>query len=322
MDPGEAGQICGELRPGHIGVRLPFAGVRQRHPAVVEAALHGFVAPVALQLALVKGLRADGVGREVDTVVFGRVIDRRGLGRDAAAQQKLLHSDEFIALGQQIVDGGQRAVDARAVDIVDEDDRAVKDASLNVLPDGLAVAVFPVLRVDRPVDEWGADDGADGLVRVAVGGADVGVLVAARGGDEGLDGVDLRLHGLRRAGVEIFVVVCMVCQLMALADDAPERLRPAGGVDAVDEERRVYAALGQTVEQVGGIFARAVVKRDGQQLRAAVLRLRGSGRQDQRGEQQQNQQQRYELMDRSHMGSPFCRHHSRIREKSKYPADF
>jgi len=38
--------------------------------------------------------------------------------------------------------------------------------------------------------------------------------------------------------------------------------------------------------------------------------------------QQQNQQQRYELMDRSHMGSPFCRHHSRIREKSKYPADF
>ena len=118
------------------------------------------------------------------------------------------------------------------------------------------------------------------------------------------------------------MVVCMVCQLMALADDAPERLRPAGGVDAVDEERRVYAALGQTVEQVGGIFARAVVKRDGQQLRAAVLRLRGSGRQDQRGEQQQNQQQRYELMDRSHMGSPFCRHHSRIREKSKYPADF
>ena len=53
-----------------------------------------------------------------------------------------------------------------------------------------------------------------------------------------------------------------------------------------------YAALGQTVEQVGGIFARAVVKRNGQQLRAAVLRLRGSGRQDQRGEQQQNQQQR------------------------------
>ena len=253
---------------------------------------------MALQLALVKGLRADGVGREVDAVVFGRVIDRRGLGRDAAAQQKLLHGDEFIALGQQIVDGGQRAVDARAVDIVDEDDRAVKDASLNVLPDGLAVAVFPVLRVDRPVDERGADDGADGLVRVAVGGADVGVLVAARGGDEGLDGVDLRLHGLRRAGVEIFVVVCMVCQLMALADDAPERLRPgglnprAGGVDAVDEERRVYAALGQTVEQVGGVFARAVVKRDGQQLRAAVLRLRGSGRQDQRGEQQQNQQQR------------------------------
>mgnify|MGYP000767057458 CR=1 FL=1 len=48
----------------------------------------------------------------------------------------------------QIVDGGQRAVDARAVDIVDEDDRAVKDASLNVLPDGLAVAVFPVLRVN------------------------------------------------------------------------------------------------------------------------------------------------------------------------------
>ncbi|MFR5762669.1 MAG: hypothetical protein ACLUFI_14790 [Oscillospiraceae bacterium] len=79
---------------------------------------------------------------------------------------------------------------------------------------------------------------------------------------------------------------------------------------------------GQTVEQVGGIFARAVVKRDGQQLRAAVLRLRGSGRQDQRGEQQQNQQQRYELMDRSHMGSPFCRHHSRIREKASIPRIF
>lgn len=64
----------------------------------------------------------------------------------------------------------------------------------------------------------------------------------------------------------------MVRKLVALVYDALQRLRPAGGVDAVDKKRRVNAALGKAVQKRAGIFAGPVVKRDGQQLRAAVLR--------------------------------------------------
>ena len=68
------------------------------------------------------------------------------------------------------------------------------------------------------------------------------------------------------------MIVCMVRKLVALVYDALQRLRPAGGVDAVDKKRRVNAALGKAVQKRAGIFAGPVVKRDGQQLRASVLR--------------------------------------------------
>ena len=100
--------------------------------------------------------------------------------------------------------------------------------------------------------------------------AQQGIPCGVSGGDERLHGADLIFDRLRGAGVEIFVIIRMVCQLVPFVYDALQRLRPAGGVDAVDEERRVHAAFSQTVEQVGGIFARAVVKRDGQQLRPAI----------------------------------------------------
>ena len=81
----------------------------------------------------------------------------------------------------------------------------------------------------------------------------------------------------------------MVCKLVALVHDALQRLRPAGGIDAVDKERRVYAALGKAVQQRTGIFAGSVVKRDGQQLRAAVLRPGRPRGQPQRRSQAQRQ---------------------------------
>lgn len=52
----------------------------------------------------------------------------------------------------------------------------------------------------------------------------------------------------------------------------PEALTPL-------TKRRVNAALGKAVQKRAGIFAGPVVKRDGQQLRAAVLRpVRPRGR--------------------------------------------
>ena len=81
----------------------------------------------------------------------------------------------------------------------------------------------------------------------------------------------------------------MVCQLMALVYDALQRLRPAGSIDAVDKKRRVNTALRKAVEQRTGILAGAVVKRNGQQLRAAVLRPGRPRRQAQRCQQAQRQ---------------------------------
>ena len=81
----------------------------------------------------------------------------------------------------------------------------------------------------------------------------------------------------------------MVRELVALVYDALQRLRPAGGVDAVDKECGVYAALGKAVEQRAGIVARPVVKRNGQQLRAAVLRRgcpRGNAQRQQEAQRQ------------------------------------
>ena len=225
-----------------------------------------------LDAALVKRLLADRIGGQIDPVVFCRIIDCRRLGRYAAPQQQVLHRDELIALGQQIVDRGQRTVHAGLVNVMDQNDRAVKDTGFDIAAHRLCIAVLPVFRVDRPVDQRRGHDGFDRFVRVAVGGADIRVFVASGGGDERLHGADLICDRLRGAGVKVFVIVCMVCKLVALVYDALQRLRPAGGVDAVDKKRRVNAALGKAVQKRAGIFAGPVVKRDGQQLRAAVLR--------------------------------------------------
>ena len=148
MDTRESGKIGGKFRPGNECVGLPLARVRQRHPAIVQTGLHGSVAPMRLDLALVERLLPDGVGRQIDAVVLCRVINRRRLGRYAAPQQQVLHGDEFIALGHQIVDCGERAVHTGFVNIMDQNDRAVENAGLNIAADCLRVAVFPVLRVN------------------------------------------------------------------------------------------------------------------------------------------------------------------------------
>ena len=88
------------------------------------------------------------------------------------------------------------------------------------------------------------------------------------------------------------MVVRMVCQLVSVADDALQRLRPARGIDAVDKEGRVDAPLGKAVKQLARVFAGAVIKGDRPQLRTAVLHLRRADRQRQRGRKQQSQQQR------------------------------
>ena len=83
MDTRESGKIGGKFRPRNECVGLPLARVRQRHPAVVQAGLHGGVAPVHLDAALVKRLLADRIGGQIDPVVFCRIIDCRRLGRYA-----------------------------------------------------------------------------------------------------------------------------------------------------------------------------------------------------------------------------------------------
>ena len=69
-------------------------------------------------------------------------------GPDPPAQKKVPDGDEFVALGEQLIDGRERAVDARFIDIMDKDDCAVIASVQNVPADGVGVMVLPVLRVD------------------------------------------------------------------------------------------------------------------------------------------------------------------------------
>ena len=125
-------------------------------------------------------------------------------------------------------------------------------------------------------------NGPDSLIRIAVGRADIGVFFAACGCDERLYAVDFPLDGFSGAGVEILMIVCMVCQLVALVHNAAERFRPAGGVYAVDKEGGMDAALRQPVKKLPSVFTGAVVKGNCQQLCAAVLWLCRADRQSQR----------------------------------------
>ena len=291
-------------------VRQPATVRVRRQPAALHAEAERVIAPVRGQLVLVVIFGADLLGTEVDAVVLRVVIDLPGLGRDAAALKKIFHCDELV---QQLVDRGQRAGNTRLVDVMDEDDRAVVGPADDVVADSVRIAVFPVQRVDRPVDERHGDIGTDGLVRVAVGRADVGRVVAARGGDQLLHGGDLLadLRGGER--VEIGVIISMVRKLVPLVHNALQRLRVVRGAVARDEECRLHAARGQLVEQSRRVWPWAVVKRDGQQLRPAIqtfcLTNWGETGQNRR-QKQQNGQNSLPFPHGKHLDS--STHHSRI----------
>lgn len=64
------------------------------------------------------------------------------LQRDAAATEQLVHRNEFIALGLQLVNGHQDAVHRGGVDVVRQHDRAVKGSLDDVRADGTALRYF------------------------------------------------------------------------------------------------------------------------------------------------------------------------------------
>ena len=149
---------------------------------------------------------------------------------------------------------------------MDKDDCAVIASVQNVPADGVGVMVFPVLRVDRPVDERSLCRVPHGLVRVSVGRADVGRIIAARSGNERLRLADLACDFAARQRIEVFVVLRVACQLVPLRDDAPQRFGVALCAVAGDEERRLYVARSQLIEKHGCIRAGAVIKCDGDEL--------------------------------------------------------
>ena len=126
------------------GARMPDAAALGSADETVAARAHAAAAQFnfyayPLTMGLMIGL----------TLIYRRLRGgNRRLGRYAAPQQQVLHGDEFIALGHQIVDCGERAVHTGFVNIMDQNDRAVENAGLNIAADCLRVAVFPVLRVN------------------------------------------------------------------------------------------------------------------------------------------------------------------------------
>ena len=183
----------------------------------------------------------------------------------------------------QLVDGAECAVHGRFIDIMAENDAAVVGIVHDVGVDGVGVAVFPVLRIDRPVNERRVDDGFDGLVRISIGCADIVGLIATRLDQQVARGIDLVAYLLGSQRIEIFVVVRVIGKLVTARDDGVKDAGVGGNAAAGDEKGRLDAALLQRGEKVKRIVARAVVKRNGHQLCAAVLFVfRRKGRERQR----------------------------------------
>ena len=141
------------------------------------------VRPVALYLTLVIITAARLVDVQIHARIFCVVVHDACLRRDAPAQKQIAHGDKFVALLQKLVNRGKRAVYARLVDIVYQNDRAVVAAGKDVAAHRVGVVILPVLRVDRPVDQRRRRLRADGFVGVAIGRTDVGGVVSTGGCD-------------------------------------------------------------------------------------------------------------------------------------------
>ena len=157
-------------------VRLPFARVRQHHPAVVQTGLHGGVAPVRLDAALVKRLLADRIGGQIDPVVFCRIIDCRRLGRYRAPRQQVLHRDgNSQPSASRSSSRPARKIHAGLVKC--HGPRMIapsKDTGFDIACTVSALRYFQSL--GRPVDQRRGHDGFDRFVPRCRRGADIPVV--------------------------------------------------------------------------------------------------------------------------------------------------
>ena len=120
------------------GARMPDAAALGSADETVAARAHAAAAQFnfyayPLTMGLMIGL----------TLIYRRLRGgNRRLGRYAAPQQQVLHRDELIALGQQIVDRGQRTVHAGLVNVMDQNDRAVVAAGKDVAAHRVSVVIL------------------------------------------------------------------------------------------------------------------------------------------------------------------------------------
>ena len=203
------------------------------------------------------------------------------LQRDAAATEQLVHRNEFIALGLQLVNGHQDAVHRGGMDVVRQHDRAVMCSVDDVRADGVGIAVLPVQRIDGPENGRIVQQRQHAGIIIAVGRAHKIVRAVARDSVEDVGRVaDLPRHLRVRLFAQLRVIVCMRGDLVARVTDEARRHIGVFGLLAEHEERRLDAALRQPLKQAARIGSGAVVKCQGDQLAAlrAGLRLRDGHR--------------------------------------------
>ena len=201
---------------------------------------------------------------------------------------QLVDGDELIALLLQDVDGREHAGHGRLVDVVRKDDRAVEGGVYDAVAHGIAVAVAPIERVDRPHDRGHLDLLHHAVVIIAVGRAKHHAELHT----DGIVELLCRLAQLPRDLVvvafgKLRVIVCMLRDLVSFIEGAAHCLFAAADTLADDEEGRARAALLQAVEQLLGIRARAVVKGQGNQF--LLARRRGLHHRQQRHQTAQGQ---------------------------------
>ena len=186
------------------------------------------------------------------------------LQRDAAAAEQLVHRNEFIALGLQLVNGHQDAVHRGGMDVVRQHDRAVMCSV-----DGVGIAVLPVQRIDGPENGRIVQQRQHAGIIIAVGRAHKIMRAIARDAVENIGRMaDLPPHLRVRLFAQLRVIVCMRGDLMAGIADKARRHIVVFGLLAEHEERRLDAALCQPLEQAARIGSGAVVKCQGDQLAA------------------------------------------------------
>ena len=278
--PGQAAQNGHEHAPGQgeVGGKLPV--LVAHHKPLLRHIGNGGIGPVGVQPALVK---PEGPGAPLHAGIPGRGIELAGLGGDAPAPEKFLHSHQFKSLGIQAVQQPVQTLGGALMGLVHDDDVPVPEGVAHIAHQPVGVLVFPVPRIHGAPDHRHPCLGQHPAVPAAIGGPKIKARLPRAPHPGGLGdglggGADLLADGGVAAVGQIGVVVGVVAHLVTLGHHPADLVGIGAHLIAVDKEGGLGPMVPQDIQNGVGIGPRAVVKGQcGQLLPRPVVGRGGKG---------------------------------------------